>query len=106
MSQMKQSIGLVALVVREYDEAIDFYVGTLSFSVVEDTYIPDPAHTVGKLHTQQLERKPLTLRTRLQRLARNTIGFSTSVFLPDTGLGLLVHRDEFGAPVSISLSTI
>lgn len=38
---MKQSIGLVALVVREYDETIDFYVGTLGFSLVEDTYIPE-----------------------------------------------------------------
>ena len=38
---MKQSIGLVALVVRDYDEAIDFYVGTLGFSVLEDTYIPE-----------------------------------------------------------------
>jgi catechol 2,3-dioxygenase-like lactoylglutathione lyase family enzyme len=36
---MKQSIGYVALVVRDYDEAIDFYVGTLGFSLIEDTYI-------------------------------------------------------------------
>jgi catechol 2,3-dioxygenase-like lactoylglutathione lyase family enzyme len=39
--QMKQSIVLVALVVRDYDEAIDFYVNTLGFSLVEDTYIPE-----------------------------------------------------------------
>jgi len=38
---MKQSISLVALVVRDYDEAIAFYVGTLGFSLVEDTYIPE-----------------------------------------------------------------
>ncbi len=38
---MKQSIGLVALVVRDYDEAIAFYVGTLGFTLVEDTYIPE-----------------------------------------------------------------
>ena len=38
---MKQSIGLVALVVREYEEALEYYVGTLGFSVVEDTYIPE-----------------------------------------------------------------
>ncbi|HEX6288378.1 MAG TPA: VOC family protein [Herpetosiphonaceae bacterium] len=37
---MKQSIGLVSLVVREYDEAIAFYVDTLGFTLVEDTYIP------------------------------------------------------------------
>jgi catechol 2,3-dioxygenase-like lactoylglutathione lyase family enzyme len=38
---MKQSIGQVALVVRDYDEAIDFYVGTLGFTLIEDTYIPE-----------------------------------------------------------------
>ncbi|MCK6627765.1 MAG: VOC family protein [Anaerolineae bacterium] len=37
---MKQSIGLVALVVREYDEAITFYRDTLGFTLVEDTYLP------------------------------------------------------------------
>lgn len=34
---MKQSIGLVALVVRDYDEAIAFYVERLGFSLIEDT---------------------------------------------------------------------
>jgi catechol 2,3-dioxygenase-like lactoylglutathione lyase family enzyme len=34
-----QTIGQVALVVRDYDEAIDFYVGVLGFTRVEDTYI-------------------------------------------------------------------
>ena len=34
---MKQNIGYVALVVREYDEAIDFYVNTLGFELLEDT---------------------------------------------------------------------
>jgi catechol 2,3-dioxygenase-like lactoylglutathione lyase family enzyme len=36
---MKQSIGLVALVVRDYDEAIEFYVNRLGFALVEDTPI-------------------------------------------------------------------
>ncbi len=35
---MKQSIAHVALLVRDYDEAIDFFTGKLSFRVVEDTY--------------------------------------------------------------------
>ncbi|MEV7331109.1 VOC family protein [Micromonospora sp. NPDC093244] len=30
-------LGLVALLVGEYDEAIDFYVGSLGFELVEDT---------------------------------------------------------------------
>lgn len=38
---MRQSIGQLALVVRDYDEAISFYVDTLGFSLVEDTYIPE-----------------------------------------------------------------
>lgn len=37
---MNQSIIHIALVVREYDEAISFYVDTLGFRLVEDTYIP------------------------------------------------------------------
>ena len=38
---VKQSLGLVSLVVRDYDEAIAFYVGILNFSLIEDTYIPE-----------------------------------------------------------------
>lgn len=37
---MRQSIATVALVVRDYDEALAFYVGTLGFTLVEDTYLP------------------------------------------------------------------
>ena len=37
---MKQSLGLVSLVVRDYDEAIDFFVGKLGFRLVEDTPVP------------------------------------------------------------------
>jgi catechol 2,3-dioxygenase-like lactoylglutathione lyase family enzyme len=36
---MRQSIGLTALVVGDYDEALEFYVGKLSFKLMEDTYI-------------------------------------------------------------------
>lgn len=34
----KQSIVHIALVVRDYDEAIDFYVGTLGFELLDDSY--------------------------------------------------------------------
>lgn len=37
---MRQQIGLTALVVRDYDEAIAFYVETLGFELVEDTCQP------------------------------------------------------------------
>ena len=38
---MKQSFGLVSLVVREYEEALAFYVSTLGFTLVEDTEVPE-----------------------------------------------------------------
>jgi catechol 2,3-dioxygenase-like lactoylglutathione lyase family enzyme len=37
---MNQSLGLIALVVRDYDEAIAFYTGVLGFTLVEDSYVP------------------------------------------------------------------
>ena len=38
---MNQSLGLVSLVVREYDEALAFFVDTLGFELVEDSYVPE-----------------------------------------------------------------
>jgi len=38
---MKQSIVHIALVVRGYDEAIDFFCRKLHFTLVEDTYQPE-----------------------------------------------------------------
>ncbi|MEX2310027.1 MAG: VOC family protein [Pirellulales bacterium] len=38
---MQQSIVHVALVVRDYDEAIAFYTQKLHFTLVADTYIPE-----------------------------------------------------------------
>jgi catechol 2,3-dioxygenase-like lactoylglutathione lyase family enzyme len=37
---MPQTLALVSLVVRDYDEAIAFYVGTLGFTLVEDSFQP------------------------------------------------------------------
>ena len=38
---MKQSIVHIALVVRDYDEALDFYLNKLNFTLIEDTYQPE-----------------------------------------------------------------
>ena len=38
---MKQSIAHIALVVRDYDEAIAFYTQKLHFTLLEDTYQPE-----------------------------------------------------------------
>ncbi|MGH6805687.1 MAG: VOC family protein [Ensifer adhaerens] len=40
---MNQALALIAIVVRDYDEAIDFYVNKLDFALVEDTYQPEQA---------------------------------------------------------------
>jgi catechol 2,3-dioxygenase-like lactoylglutathione lyase family enzyme len=37
---MKQSIVHIALVVNDYDEAIQFYTKKLNFELIEDTYQP------------------------------------------------------------------
>ncbi len=37
---MAQNLHLVAIVVRDYDEAIRFYVDVLGFELVDDTYQP------------------------------------------------------------------
>ncbi len=41
LGPMNQSIIHVALVVRDYDEAIEFYCQKLHFTLVEDSYQPD-----------------------------------------------------------------
>lgn len=38
---MRQSIVHIVLVVRDYDEAIDFYTKKLHFDLIEDTYQPE-----------------------------------------------------------------
>lgn len=41
MPSINQSLGLVALLVRDYDEALSFFVEKLGFTLVEDTPIPE-----------------------------------------------------------------
>src|SRR3954464_6705510 len=38
---MQQTLGLVSLVVRDYDEALAFYIGKLGFTLVEDSFVPE-----------------------------------------------------------------
>jgi insertion element IS1 protein InsB len=56
-------------------------------------------HVVGKRRTQQLERKHLTLRTRIKRLVRKTICFSKSIQMHEIVIGLFINRFEFGLNV-------
>ena len=58
--------------------------------------LPAEQRTQGKAALQRLERKHLTLRTRLKRLARKTICFSKSQFLHDGLIALFIHHFFFG----------
>jgi len=53
-------------------------------------------HSSGKRNTQKIERKHLTLRTRIKRLVRKTICFSKTIQMHDIVLGLFVNRYAFG----------
>ncbi|AFY74677.1 transposase, IS1 family [Synechococcus sp. PCC 7502] len=58
--------------------------------------ILDPTtHVISKVYTQKIERKHLTLRTRIKRLARKTICFSKSILMHDIVIGLFINRYEF-----------
>ena len=59
-------------------------------------HLPAEQHTVGKRSLQKIERKHLTLRTRLKRLTRQTLGFSRSIEMHDLVIGLFINRYEFG----------
>jgi insertion element IS1 protein InsB len=61
--------------------------------------LPPEQHTVGKLTMQKIERKHLTLRTRIKRLVRKTICFSRSVKMHDIVIGLFINRFEFGLTI-------
>lgn len=56
-------------------------------------------HTVSKSNTQKIERKHLTFRTRIKRLARKTICFSKLERMHDIVIGLFINRHEFGLMV-------
>jgi insertion element IS1 protein InsB len=59
-------------------------------------HLPKKQHTVGKSNTQRIERKNLTLRTRIKRLARKTICYSKSIIMHDIVIGLVINILDFG----------
>jgi len=56
-------------------------------------------HTVGKQHTQKIERKHTTLRARIKRLVRKTICFSKSIQMHDLVIGLFINRYAYGRAI-------
>ena len=76
-------------ITRYYTDKADFY----------RRHLPPAQHAEGKLSMQKIERKHLTLRTRLKRLARKTLCFSRSRIMHDLLIGLYMNRVEFGRAV-------
>jgi insertion element IS1 protein InsB len=62
-------------------------------------HLPPEQPTVGKRYLQKIERKHLSFRTRLKRLARQTLCSSRSIAMHDVVIGLFINRYEFGITV-------
>ena len=65
---MKQSLVHIALIVNDYDEALDFYTNVLDFDLIEDTYQPEqdkrwvvvsPRHSNGAIILLAKASKPI-----------------------------------------------
>ncbi len=57
--------------------------------------VPKEKHLSGKIFTQRIERNNLTLRTRIQRLARKKICFSRSIELHEKVIGAFIEKTMF-----------
>src|SRR6266581_5182540 len=64
-----------------------------------ERHLDPEQHTVGKQHTQSIESKHINLRTRIKRLVRRTICFSTTTTMHDLVIGLFINRYEFGVSI-------
>lgn len=64
-----------------------------------ERHINEEQLSIGKKNTQKIERKHLTLRTRIKRLMRKTICFSKSERMHDIVVGLFINVHEFGLAV-------
>ena len=61
-----------------------------------ERHISSEQLSIGKENTQKIERKHLTLRTRIKCLMRKTICFSKSERMHDIVIGLFINVHEFG----------
>ncbi|WP_369831858.1 IS1 family transposase [Chlorogloea sp. CCALA 695] len=61
-----------------------------------ERHLPIELHEVGKQKTQTIERKHLSLRTRIKRLMPKTICFSKTELMHELVIKLFINRYEFG----------
>ena len=57
--------------------------------------LPKAKHFIAKENNQSIERKHLTLRTRIKRLCRQTICYSKTNKMHDIIIGLFINKHEF-----------
>lgn len=57
--------------------------------------LPNDKHIVGKIYTQRIERENLTLRNRLKRLNRKTLGYSKSAEMHDKVIGTFIEKQYY-----------
>ncbi|BET97127.1 hypothetical protein TCT1_20480 [Xenorhabdus sp. TCT-1] len=60
-----------------------------------DNMLPENTHLVGKSFTQRIERENLTLRNRVKRLNRKTLGYSKSPEMHDKVIGTFIEREYY-----------
>jgi insertion element IS1 protein InsB len=77
---------------RQFD--IDFYY--TDDQGAYERHLPISKHFISKRNTQAIERKHLTFRIRIKRLARKTICFSRLELIHDAVIGLFINLFEFG----------
>lgn len=64
-----------------------------------ERHLSEKERIVSKYKMQRIERKHLTLRTRIKRLQRKTICFSKIVQMYDLVIGLYINKYEFGREI-------
>ncbi len=57
--------------------------------------LPNEKHITGKLYTQRIERLSLTIRNRLKRLNRKTLGYSKSTEMHDKVIGIFIEWEYY-----------
>ena len=98
MTNVQQHIGSIALVVKDYDEAIEFYTQKLNFELVEDTHLGEGKRWV-------LISPPNSSRTSLL-LAKATTPEQISAIGNQTGgrVFLFLHTNDFWRDYNLMLS--
>lgn len=91
-------LGLVTLVVRDYDEAVAFYVGALGFTLVEDTQLTEDPDGKRWVVVAPPSSRPGAAGTALL-LARAANPEQAARVGDQTGgrVGLFLHTDDFAS---------